>query len=40
MSWIAWIIICIIAGMIAEKITSTSIGVMMNLVVSAVRKKT
>lgn len=40
MNWIAWIIIGTIAGMIAEKVTSTSMGMMMNLVVGAVHKKT
>ncbi len=40
MNWIAWIIIGTIAGMIAEKVTSTSMGMMMNLAVGAVHKKT
>lgn len=33
MNWIAWIVLGLIAGLIAEKITNNQMGLIMNLVV-------
>lgn len=33
MNWIAWIVLGIIAGFIAEKVTNNEMGLLMNLVV-------
>ncbi len=33
MNWIAWIVLGVIAGLIAEKVTNNEMGLIMNLVV-------